>query len=67
MTCKISKRELEILQLISQEHSTNEIAQMLYISPSTVESHRRNLRTKMKVKNVAGLIREAFYRQLLVV
>lgn len=57
---RLTSRELEVLNLLSQEHSTKEIANNLNLSNSTIESHRRNLLIKMQVKNVAGLIRRAF-------
>lgn len=56
----LTSRELEVLKLLSQEYSTKEIANSLNLSCSTIESHRRNLLIKMKVKNVAGLIRKSF-------
>lgn len=56
----LTARELEILTLLSQEYSTKEIAQELFLSRSTIESHRRNLLLKMKAKNTAGLIRRSF-------
>lgn len=62
--CKITEREKEVLQLIIEEFTTLEIAQKLYISNYTVESHRNNLIQKLGVKNVAGLVREAMQRQL---
>ena len=57
---RLTSREIEVLNLLSQEHSTKEIAHKLNLSNSTIESHRRNLLIKMQVKNVAGLIRRAF-------
>jgi len=57
---KISNRELEVLNLISHSYSTVEIAQELFISPETAKTHRKNLLTKMDVKNSAGLVRRAF-------
>ncbi|MEO1259288.1 MAG: response regulator transcription factor [Bacteroidota bacterium] len=52
----LSPRELEVLQLICQEMSTNEIAEKLFISARTVEGHRKKLLEKTEVKNVAGLV-----------
>ncbi len=52
---KISKRELEILRLISEENTTNEIAKKLFISKATVDSHRKNLLKKLNVKSAIGL------------
>ena len=60
----LSPRELEVLQLICQELSTNEIAQKLFISARTVEGHRKNLLEKTGVKNVAGLVIYAVKNEL---
>ncbi len=60
MTSNLSKREFEILTLISQEMSSDEIAEKLYISANTVKSHRRSLLIKLHAKNTAGLVRRAF-------
>ena len=60
MNSNISKREFEILELISQELSSEEIAGKLYISTNTVKSHRRSLLIKLHAKNTAGLVRRAF-------
>jgi len=62
---KITKRELEVLRLISHEYTTSEIAHKLFISNHTATSHRKNLLSKMKVKNTAGLVRKAFLANLL--
>lgn len=51
-----SDRELEILRLICAEYTNQEIAEKLYISKRTVESHRHRLQTKTKAKNIAGLV-----------
>ena len=51
----LTKREKEILKLIAQEYSTKKIGEVLFISPSTVETHRKNLIKKLKVKNSVGL------------
>ncbi len=53
----LTERELEILELIAEELTNKEIAAILFISPRTVETHRRNLIKKLKVKNTAGLMR----------
>jgi DNA-binding NarL/FixJ family response regulator len=55
----LSKRELDVLKLICDEKSTNEIAEMLFISSSTVETHRANLLLKVGAKNTAGLVKWA--------
>lgn len=56
----ISQREQEILILTAYEKTSKEIAHQLYISPHTVVTHRKNLMTKLKVKNAAGMVRKAF-------
>lgn len=62
---KLTGRELEILNLIGKEFSSQEIADKLFISFHTVESHRANLMYKAGVKNTAGLIRWAVENDLL--
>ena len=62
---KLTERELEILRLIGKEYSSQEIADKLFISFHTVESHRANLMYKAGVKNTAGLIRWAVENDLL--
>ncbi|MCD4744249.1 MAG: helix-turn-helix transcriptional regulator, partial [Desulfobacteraceae bacterium] len=56
---KLTGREKEVLDLICMEHSSQEIADKLFISFHTVESHRANLMYKAGVKNTAGLVRWA--------
>lgn len=51
----LTKREREILKYVAQQYSTREIADELHISESTVETHRKNLMQKLKVKNSVGL------------
>ncbi len=55
----ITLREREVLQLIADGYTSQEIAEKLYISPRTVETHRANLLHKLKIKNTAGLVRYA--------
>lgn len=55
----LSPREKEVLQLIAEEHTSNEIARMLRISEKTVEKHRGKLLEKLNVRNIAGLVRVA--------
>jgi len=62
-----TKRETEILRLIADELTSKEIAQQLFISSDTVQSHRRNLLIKLDARNTAGLMRKAFERRLLVI
>ncbi|MBL7941653.1 MAG: response regulator transcription factor [Flavobacteriales bacterium] len=61
----LSRREKEVLGLIVKEYTTQEIAEALFISVNTVETHRNNLLQKLGVKNVAGLVREAIEKGLI--
>ncbi|NGM67058.1 response regulator transcription factor [Sphingobacterium sp. SGR-19] len=56
---KITQRELEVLRLMVTGKTTPQIAEQMFISPLTVESHRRNLLQKFKVSNSASLIHRA--------
>ena len=61
---QISSREIEVLKLIAMEFSTNEIADKLFVSVNTIESHRKSLMKKLDVKNVVGLIKFAMRHKL---
>lgn len=56
---ELSSREKEILILIAQEYNTAEIAEKTFISLNTVNTHRRNLLSKLNAKNTAGLVKYA--------
>ncbi|MBL7726935.1 MAG: response regulator transcription factor [Dinghuibacter sp.] len=56
---QLTRREKEVLLLIAEGFTNTHIAEQLYISVDTVESHRKNLHTKLNVKNTAMLIRFA--------
>lgn len=60
----LTKRELEVLRLVSQAKSNKEIAGDLYISDQTVSVHRKNIMRKMGVGNTASLIKIAFENNL---
>jgi len=62
---KLTKRESEILTLIANEFSNQEIADKLFLSVRTVESHRHSLNQKLNIKNSAGLVKEAYLRGLI--
>lgn len=55
----LSTREREVLQLIAEGHSTKGIAAMLHLSVKTVETHRRQIMEKLRIYNIAGLIKYA--------
>lgn len=62
---KLTRREKEILRLVIEEMTTDEIAAQLFISPTTVISHRKSLLRKLNAKNTAGLVKAAYEYQLL--
>lgn len=53
---ELTDREIDVLRLVCQQLSTKEIADSLFISPKTVETHKTNLMIKTGVKNMAGLV-----------
>ena len=55
----LTSREIEIMKLIAQGFSNRQIGEKLFISFRTVDTHRTNIMDKLKVKNIAGLIRYA--------
>ncbi|WP_460220691.1 response regulator transcription factor [Psychroserpens sp. MEBiC05023] len=63
-TTYFTKREKEVLELICKQHTTNEIAEKLFISPRTVDGHRNNLLLKTEAKNLAGLVVYAIQNKL---
>lgn len=62
---KLSSREREVLQLIAEGHTSEQIATKLYISTKTVSTHRRNIMDKLKITNMAGLIKFAIREGLI--
>jgi DNA-binding NarL/FixJ family response regulator len=61
----LSKREIEILTLICREFSNIEIAEKLFLSVSTIETHRKNIIAKLGVNNTVGLVRFALKNKLI--
>ncbi|MGI4759938.1 MAG: response regulator [Janthinobacterium lividum] len=62
---RLSRRESEVLQLLSEGLTTNEIAEKLFTSKRTIETHRQNILEKTQTKNTAALIRMAVTQGLL--
>lgn len=56
----LSNREREILKLICEEYSSSQIAEKLFVSVSTVDTHRQNMMIKLGVSNTVGLVKYAF-------
>ena len=61
----LTNREVEIIRLIENENSNKKIADMLFISERTVETHRKNIFRKTKIKGVIGLLKYAMENKLL--
>lgn len=62
---ELTVRELEILKLICEEYTTANIAEKLFISPRTVETHRKNIIEKTRTKTIVGLIKYAFENNIM--
>ncbi|AXT58399.1 response regulator transcription factor [Aquimarina sp. MMG015] len=56
---KLTQREIDVITLIAQEFTTQEIADKLFLSKHTIESYRKNLIAKLNVRNLAGLTKYA--------
>ena len=56
---QLTKRQREILQLIAKGYTSKEMAQMLNLSPKTIETHRTQLMKQLDIHDVAGLVRYA--------
>lgn len=61
----LSRREKEVLKLICQGYNNNEISEMLFISPKTVDNHRTNLLSKTSSRNSANLVMFAIKHNLI--
>jgi DNA-binding CsgD family transcriptional regulator len=61
----LSPRQLEVLKLIAASQTTKEIADVLKISPKTVETHRAELMKRLEIHDVAGLVRYVIQQGLL--
>ena len=67
MSEQLTGREREILKLLAEGHSTHEIAQMLVISPKTVERHKTNLMAKLDIHNRLDLFKYALRKGIITV
>lgn len=56
---QLTKRECEILRLLAKAHTTAEIAEQLFLSPYTIDTHRKNLLSKLNLKNTPALVKYA--------
>ncbi|HUP11724.1 MAG TPA: response regulator transcription factor [Niastella sp.] len=66
-TTHLTGRELEVIRLIEQEYSNKQIAERLFISERTVETHRKNIFRKTKTTSVIGLIKYAYVNKLVTI
>ena len=62
---QLTKREIEIIEYIAQEFTTPEIARFLGLSPHTIDKQRRNLLSKLKVRNTVGLVKWAIEKEII--
>ena len=60
----LTPRELEVVKLVAEAHTSAEIAQLLQISPKTVERHRENVMAKLGMRDRVELTRYAIRRGL---
>jgi len=60
----LTKRELEVLQMIAMEMTNEEIAEKLFVGKRTVDTHRQNLLNKLHARNTVGLIKAAYKLEL---
>ena len=61
----LTRREKEVLELIAEGLTNGEIAEKLFVSVTTVDTHRKNLLAKFEAKNTAELVKLAFYHKLI--
>lgn len=61
----LTAREVEILRLVAKEYSSRQIAEILFISERTVETHRKNILKKTGASNLVGLIKYAYANNLI--
>jgi DNA-binding NarL/FixJ family response regulator len=62
---QLTERETEILKLVCEEYTTAGIAEKLFISPRTVDTHRKNILEKTQSKTIVGLIKYAFENNII--
>lgn len=62
---QLTERETEILKLVCEEYTTAGIAEKLFISPRTVDTHRKNILEKTQSRTIVGLIKYAFENNII--
>ena len=61
----LTKREVQILRMISHGYTVKEISSMLFVSDHTIITHKRNMLTKLEINNSPRLVRKGFELGLL--
>lgn len=61
----VTRRELQVLELIAEGLTNNEIVEKIFVSVTTVETHRENLLLKLGAKNVAELVKLVIYHKII--
>jgi DNA-binding CsgD family transcriptional regulator len=64
-TVKFNEKELKILRLMSEDKTTEEISEDVFLSPRTVETIRQNMKLKVGAKTIAGLVVYAMRNKML--
>lgn len=62
---KFSEKEIKILQLLSEDKTTEEISKIIFLSPRTIETIRQNMKSKVNAKTIGGLIMYAMRNKLI--
>ncbi|MCY1510268.1 Response regulator protein VraR [compost metagenome] len=63
--CRLTNREIEIIRLIEKEYSNKMIAEQLFISERTVETHRKNIFRKTETQSIVGLLKYAYEHKII--
>lgn len=64
-TTPLSDREIEVLKLLCEQHTNREIAEILKLSPRTIDTYRENIFIKIGAKNIVGIVRYAISNRLI--
>jgi DNA-binding CsgD family transcriptional regulator len=62
---ELTKREIEVLQMVTKGHTNKEIADLLFVSTHTVISHRKNISEKTGIKSASGLTMYAILKKII--
>lgn len=65
-TGPLTGREREVLQLIAEGQTSREIADILYVSVSTIDTHRKKIMDKLSIHNTAGLVKYAIKNKIII-